>query len=98
MNLANLCVASYKEYCDGIQLHEEVAKQYHLDDDDLKHLVLSPKAHVDAVVYECCEICFRGFLASKKDGVEIHQNLQLQMDLLLLAYPKQNNSQIEMVK
>ena len=63
MNLANLCVSSFEEYCDGIQRHKEVMLQYQVDDDDLKHLFISPMAHVDPVGYKCCEICFRSNLA-----------------------------------
>jgi len=41
-NTSNLCVSSYEQHFDGLPLHTELVKQYQVEDDDLKHLLLSP--------------------------------------------------------
>jgi hypothetical protein len=42
INWSKLRVSSYEKYYDGVPLHPEFIKQYQVDDDDLKHLLLSP--------------------------------------------------------
>ena len=62
-----LCVSQYEEYYDGIPLNSELVRQYQVDDFDLKHLLLSPKAILHDKGYECCESCFCSLKSSKKD-------------------------------
>ena len=54
-----LCMLVYEEYYDGLPLHFELVKQYELDDDNLTHLQLSPRAHLHPHDYECCDSCYR---------------------------------------
>ncbi len=53
-NLLELCVSGYEEYSDGVPLYPELGKQTKVDDDDLKHMLLLPKTHLDHEGYECC--------------------------------------------
>ena len=41
-------------------------RQYQVDDFDLKHLLLSPRARLCDEGYECCESCFCSLKSSKK--------------------------------
>ena len=61
-----LCVSRYEEYYDGIPLNSELVRQYQVDDFDLKHLLLSPRARLCDEGYECCESCFCSLKSSKK--------------------------------
>ncbi len=70
INSANLSVSSYKEYYDGFPLHLELVRQYQVDDDDLKHLLLSPRSRLHQNGYECCESCYRSLSATKKESTE----------------------------
>lgn len=63
-----LCVSAYEQYYDSAPLHEELVKQYQVDHDELKHLLLSQRAHHDDRGYECCESCNRSLIAAKKES------------------------------
>ncbi len=67
-NTSNLCVSSYEQHFDGVPLHTELVKQYQVEDDDLKHLLLSPRAFCDQRGYECCESCHRSLVATKNES------------------------------
>ncbi len=62
-----LCVSQYEEYYDGIPLNSELVRQYQVDDFDLKHLLLSPRARIRDEGYECCESCFCSLKSTKKN-------------------------------
>jgi hypothetical protein len=62
---SKLAVSSYEEYYDGVPMHPELVKQYQVEDCDLKHLLLSPRARVDQKGYECCEMCFGSLRCSR---------------------------------
>ena len=62
---SKLAVSTYEEYYDGVHMHRELVKQYQVDDCDLKHLLLSPRARVDQKGYECCEMCFGSLQCSR---------------------------------
>ena len=63
-------MSAYEQYYEGISLHKEILKQYQVDEDDLKHLLLSPRANHDDYGCECCESCNRSLLATKKESNE----------------------------
>jgi hypothetical protein len=46
--------SAYQQYFDDVSLNEELVKQYQLDDDDLKLLLLSPRAYYEDRGHECC--------------------------------------------
>ena len=46
INSSKLSVSSYEEYYDGVPLHPKLVRQYQVDDDDLKHLLLSPRSRL----------------------------------------------------
>jgi hypothetical protein len=60
------CMSAYGKFYDGVPLDAELVKQYQVDDDDLKHLLLSPGACLHPQGYECCESCYRSLRCSKK--------------------------------
>lgn len=64
---AQLCVSQYEEYDDVIHLNSELVCQYQVEDPDLNHLLLSPRARFQEEGYECCESCFCSLKSSKKD-------------------------------
>lgn len=61
-----LSVSTYKEYYDELPLHPEEVNQYQVDDDDLKHLLLSPRSRLHDQGYECCESCYGSLHYSKR--------------------------------
>ena len=64
-----LSVASYEEhYC--ISLKPSLVQQYQVDDDDLKDLLLSPRAYhtKDNLNYTCCAPCFNSITRSDNNG------------------------------
>jgi hypothetical protein len=66
-----LTVSQYEEYYDGMPLNSELMHQYQVEDPDLKHLLLSPRARCHKEGYECCESCFYSLKSSKKyDGAK----------------------------
>jgi hypothetical protein len=69
-NTSNLCVSSYEQHFDGVPLHTELVNQYQVEDDDLKHLLLSPRAFCDQRGYECCESCHRSLVATKNESCD----------------------------
>ena len=70
INSAKLSVSSYEEYYDGVPLHPELVRQYQVADDDLKHLLLSPRSRLHHNGYECCESCYRSLAVTKKESTE----------------------------
>ena len=68
INSLKLCVSACAQYYDGVLLHEKLVKQYQVDDNDLKHLLLSPGAHHDERGYECCKSCNRSLSATEKES------------------------------
>ena len=66
INSAKLSVSSYEEYYDGVPLHPELVRQYQVDDDDLKHLLLSPRSRLHQNGYDYCESCYRSLIVTKK--------------------------------
>ena len=67
INSDKLSVSSYKEYYDGVPLHPELVRQYQVADDDLKHLLLSPRSRLHHNGYECCKSCYRSLAVTKKE-------------------------------
>ena len=61
-----LIVSAYEEYSNELPLYPEVVKQYQVDDNDLKHLLLSPRSCLYDQGYECCKSCYGSLHYSKK--------------------------------
>ncbi len=70
LNSFKLSVSSYEEYYDRVPLHPESVKQYQVDDDDLKRLLLSPRSRLHQNGYECCESCYISLAVTKKESNE----------------------------
>ena len=70
INSSKLCMSAYEQYYHCVSLHKELVKQYQVDDDDLKHLLLSLRAYHDGRGYECAGTCSRNLLATKKESDE----------------------------
>jgi len=60
-------VTVYRQYYNGFPLHEELIKQYEVDD-GLKHLLLSPRAQYHVGGYKCCDSCTMNLLATKEES------------------------------
>ncbi len=74
-----LSVESYKKYY-NTTLKPEVAKQYQMNPDGLKGMLLSPRARKYCDEYATCSVCYSGIkpqMATK----EPLPNFPLQMDL-----------------
>ena len=88
INSAKLSVSSYEEYYDGVPLHPELVRQYQVADDDLKHLLLSPRSRLHQNGYECCESCYRSLAGNKKESNEYNPpRYAIANGLLLVIFP-----------
>ena len=69
-NSDRLCILQYEDHF-GIQLHPLLVKQYQVGDDDLKHLLLSPRSRYDndSGTYQCCQSCYRSLTSSKSEDM-----------------------------
>ncbi len=51
-------------------MHPELVRQYQVADNDLKHLLLSPRSRLHQNGYDCCESCYRSLIVTKKESTE----------------------------
>jgi hypothetical protein len=65
---SKFAVSAYEEYYDGVSMHPELVKQYQVDDCNLKHLLLLPRAHLDPKDNKCCETCYGSLKSSRSNG------------------------------
>ena len=66
-NADRLSVESYEEYfC--ISMKRELVRQYEVDDDDMKGILLSPRAQcTDGFNYQCCASCYGSCVQGHKE-------------------------------
>jgi hypothetical protein len=67
-NSNRLCVSQYEEHF-GIQLHPLLIEQYQVVDDDLKHLLLSPRSKCHKGTYQCCQSCYTSLTSSRNEEI-----------------------------
>ena len=84
-----LSVSQYEDHF-SIFLKQDLVLQYHVEDYDLKDLLLSPRAQrsTDIMYYQCCCSCYNSLTKGKKKKAEILPNFLLLMDLPLVTFQK----------
>ena len=67
-NADRLSAAQYEEHF-SISLNQDLVVQYQVEDDDLKDLLLSPRAQCskDGNHYQCCATCYTSLVKGKKE-------------------------------
>ena len=97
-NSDRLCISQNEDHF-GIQLHPLLVKQYQVDDNDLKHLLLSPRSRYnnDSGTYQCCQSCYRSLTSSKREEVVTPPKLAIANGFAIgqipdvLTYTNRNN-------